>query len=53
MRAKIIPAILATIFVTAAASAQTPPAADQLLAKAKTKAVAEQKNLFIIFGASW
>ncbi|HYV28229.1 MAG TPA: hypothetical protein VFA77_11890 [Candidatus Eisenbacteria bacterium] len=53
MRATGIPSILAATMVAIAATAQTVPSADQLLAKAKTSAAAEKKNLFIIFGASW
>ena len=53
MRAPLCASIFASVLIAFAAEAQTPSTADQLLSKAKTKAAAEKKNLFIIFGASW
>jgi thiol-disulfide isomerase/thioredoxin len=40
-------------FATAGVAAQTPPAAAQVLGEAKAKAAAAQKNVFLIFQASW
>ncbi len=40
-------------FTTYPAIAQTPPAADQVMAEAGTKAAAGHKAIFVHFGASW
>ena len=47
-------AIILVIAITASLSAQsTPPAANEVLAKAVKLAGTEQKNVLVIFGASW
>ena len=47
-------AITLAIVMTASLSAQsTPPAANEVLAKAVKVAGMEQKNVLVIFGASW
>ena len=53
MRSTFIPSLLAAVVVSISATAQAAPSADKILSKAKAKAAAEKKNLFIIFGASW
>ena len=44
---------LSALFLTAFVAFAGPPAADELLANAKAKASAEQKAIFVHFGASW
>lgn len=49
-----IPFAVAVAFAVAAgAFADTLPSADEVLAKARTKAVAAHKNIFVVFDASW
>jgi thioredoxin-related protein len=50
---KTIVLILALFSVTALVSSAEPSSADQVLAPAKAKASAEQKTIFLHFGASW
>jgi hypothetical protein len=38
---------------TAVALSQTPPSADELLAKARAKAAEAHKSIWVIFDASW
>jgi len=50
---KITSSLLAAISFTALTSIAGPPTSDQVIAEAKTKASAEQKAIFVHFGASW
>jgi hypothetical protein len=34
-------------------AAQAPPAADQVLSKARAEAAAQNKSIFLIFSSSW
>jgi len=43
----------AAVFTAAAALAQTPPSADNVLAKARARAADEHKTVFVLFDASW
>src|SRR2546426_5370176 len=45
--------VLAAFALTPFVSAANAPSADEVLAPAKTKAVAEKKAVFVHFGASW
>jgi len=40
-------------FLILASSAMAAPGAEEILAKARTAAVAGQKNIFLLFDASW
>lgn len=48
----VVPFVAAFLLAACLASAEN-PSAEQLLSKAKTKAAAEQKAVFVHFGASW
>src|SRR5690349_16426262 len=45
--------LLPLAYLTAFAASAEAPTADQVLARAKTKASAEHKVIFVHFGASW
>jgi hypothetical protein len=46
--------VFASFLLSAIAStAQTPPSAEEVLGKAKAQASKEQKNIFVVFDASW
>lgn len=50
---KPIALLLAAVYLTAVAAFAGVPSADQVLAKSKARASAEQKAIFVHFGASW
>jgi thiol-disulfide isomerase/thioredoxin len=50
---KTIPLVLTLLSLTAFVACADAPTADQLMASAKAKAAAEQKAIFVHFGASW
>jgi thioredoxin-related protein len=50
---KITSALLAAISLIALTAFAEPPSSDQVIAEAKAKAAAEQKAIFLHFGASW
>jgi len=50
---KIASSLLAAISLTAFTAFAGPPSSDKVLAEAKAKASAEQKAIFVHFGASW
>src|SRR5205823_11892424 len=45
--------VFAFVYLFTVSAFAAPPTADQILAKAKTKAAAENKTIFVHFGASW
>ena len=45
--------IASLVFLSALAALGAPPSADQVLSEAKTKAAADNKAIFVHFGASW
>ena len=49
---KLLPVILMLSLMSSASWAET-PSTEQVLAGAKSKAAAEQKVIFVHFGASW
>jgi hypothetical protein len=53
MRTRFFLATFAAVFTTAAALAQTPPSADDIVAKARARAADEHKAVFVLFDASW
>lgn len=52
MRNKLV-AIGVFLAVAFASFAEKPPSADKVLSEARAKAKAEQKNVLVVFGASW
>ena len=50
---KITSSLLAAVSLTALTAFAGPPSSDQVIAQAKAKASAEQKAIFLHFGASW
>jgi hypothetical protein len=52
MRTSLV-ALGALVLTVMSCRAQTPPRAEELLAKAKTQAEAEHKSIFVVFDASW
>ena len=50
---KITSSLLAAISLAALTTFAAPPSSDQVIAEAKAKASAEQKAIFLHFGASW
>ena len=51
---KVLQAVVVALLISVAgASAQKPPKADDVLREAKVKAAANNKTIFLIFGASW
>ena len=53
MRTALLGLIMASIFAATSAVAEKPPRAEEILARARTQAAEQQKNIFIMFGASW
>ena len=47
------PAVACVLLGAALAGAQTPRSAASILDEAKTRAVADQRAIFLVFGASW
>jgi len=47
------PAVACVILGAALVGAQTPRSAASILDEAKTRAVADQRAIFLVFGASW
>jgi thiol-disulfide isomerase/thioredoxin len=50
---KITTSLLTAISLVAISTFAGPPSSDQIIAEAKAKASAEQKAIFLHFGASW
>src|SRR5215472_18626869 len=50
---KITSSLLAAISLMALTASAGPPSSDQVIGEAKAKASAEQKAIFLHFGASW
>jgi thioredoxin-related protein len=50
---KSVSCILFLLITTLMGAAEKPPKANRILADAKSRAVAEHKSIFLIFGASW
>jgi thiol-disulfide isomerase/thioredoxin len=50
---KSIALVLSVVYLSGLAAFAEPPISDQVLAKAKAKASAEKKTIFLHFGASW
>jgi len=53
MRAKFCLAVFAAFLPAVVTLAQTPPSADEVLAKARAKAAEDHKSIFLAFDASW
>jgi len=50
---KTVPLLVAVLFLSTLAVFGAPPTAQEVLAKAQARATAEQKAIFVHFGASW
>jgi thiol-disulfide isomerase/thioredoxin len=50
---KTLPLLLSTVLFSTFTASAGPATADEILAKAKTRASAEKKTIFVHFGASW